>query len=235
MRFAVASLTLMLALAGLALGPGAAHAHDVTPALPPAPGLAALVLAYLRLGIEHIATGFDHLAFVWGLMLLCPTPRLLVKTVTAFTAAHSVTLALAVVGWINVPPAPTEATIALSIVFLANELACARRGRLGWGARRPWLVAFVFGLLHGLGFAGALTQVGLPYRQVPVALICFNAGVELGQLAFVALASAAIALLHKLRSRLPFPWHPAVPAYMIGAGGAYLLWERLAWLLIGPS
>ena len=125
------------------------------------------VLGYLQLGVEHILFGIDHLLFVLGLILLVGELRLLVKTITAFTVAHSITLALATLGVVHVPQAPVEAVIALSIVFLAAELVRQGRGESGLTARRPWLVAFAFGLLHGLGFAGALSEVGLPPGDVP--------------------------------------------------------------------
>jgi len=140
---------------------------------------------YAALGVEHILTGPDHLLFVLGLVLLVAGTRRLLATVTAFTVGHSVTLSLAVLGFARVPPGPTEVLIALSVYALAVELARdARRPTLM--RRLPWLVAAGFGLLHGLGFAGALRQAGLPAGDVPLALAAFNAGVELGQLLFIA-------------------------------------------------
>jgi hypothetical protein len=178
------------------------------------------VLAYVRLGVEHILGGFDHLLFVLGLVLL--VKRRLLFTLTAFTVAHSLTLALAVLGVVRVPQAPVEAAIALSILFIAVELT---REQPGLGARRPWLLAFGFGLLHGLGFAGALGEVGLPSGQVAPALLCFNLGVELGQLAFVAALLAAFAL----GSRLVAPGRVSrrIPAYAIGALAAFWCLERI--------
>ena len=147
-------------------------------------------------------TGFDHLLFVLCLVLLIPKVSRLLATITAFTLAHSITLAAATLGIVNVPGPPVEATIALSIVFLASELA--RKGSQDAIARSyPWLVAFTFGLLHGLGFAGALAEMGLPQGQIPTALLFFNIGVELGQLVFVTAALAIIPLVRLARPVIP--------------------------------
>ena len=154
--------------------------------------------AYLRLGIEHIWGGIDHLLFILALMILVKGTRRLVATVTAFTVAHSLTLAAATLGFVHVPQAPIEATIAMSIVFVACEIVHSRQGRLGLTERWPWLVAFVFGLLHGFGFASALSEVGLPQNDIPVALLFFNLGVEVGQILFIAVVLAVIALFRKL-------------------------------------
>ena len=193
----------------------------------------AAVPAYLRMGIEHILTGFDHLAFVLGLLLLIGLNWGLVKAVTAFTLAHSVTLACAALGWVRVDPAAIEVLVALSIVFVALELV-PRPGRPPSLTRRqPWLVALAFGLLHGFAFAGALSQIGLPKDAAPQALFLFNLGVEIGQLVFIAAASLVILGLRRLRKRLPFDM-PAVarlaPAYAIGGLSAYWLIARLAGL-----
>ena len=148
---------------------------------------------YLRLGVLHIVTGFDHLLFVFGLLLLARGLRALLWTVTAFTAGHSVTLSLAALGIVRFPAAPIELAIAATILVLALELA--QEDRDSWLRRRPWAVAFAFGLLHGFGFAGALAAVGLPQEEIPVALFSFNVGIELGQLAFVACVLALRRLL----------------------------------------
>jgi hypothetical protein len=181
---------------------------------------------YTVLGVEHILRGVDHLLFVLALMLLVGASwPPLVKTITAFTVAHSITLAAAALGWMRVRQAPVEAVIALSIVFLAAELARRGRGEASLTERRPWLVAFVFGLLHGFGFAGALREVGLPESDVPLALLTFNVGVEAGQLLFVA----AVLLVLKLGHRLPAPaWMRALPSYAIGTIAMAWLLERLA-------
>jgi hydrogenase/urease accessory protein HupE len=146
----------------------------------------AVVRTYFKLGIGHILLGFDHLLFVLALLFLVDGWRRLVGTITAFTVAHSLTLAAATFGWVQVPQAPVEAVIALSIMFVAVEVLHRRQGKEGLASRRPWVLAFVFGLLHGLGFAGALREIGLPDQAIPMALVFFNLGVETGQLIFVA-------------------------------------------------
>jgi len=187
------------------------------------PGIAA---TYLRLGVEHILQGIDHLLFVLALLILVEGKRRLIGTVTAFTVAHSLTLAAATLGFVNVPQQPVEAMIALSIVFVAGEIVHAHQGRPGLGQRWPWMVAFIFGLLHGFGFAGALTEIGLPEQAIPLALLFFNVGVEIGQLLFIA----AVLLLLELAKRASIP-HPAwawrVPAYGIGAMATFWTLERV--------
>lgn len=153
---------------------------------------------YTMLGIEHILTGVDHLLFVLALLFIVEGRWKLVKTITAFTVAHSITLALATLGFVELPASPVEAAIALSIVFLAAEIIWRQRGQDSLTFRQPWLVAFAFGLLHGLGFAGALSEIGLPPSEVPIALLFFNIGVELGQLLFIAV----ILIVSGLSSRL---------------------------------
>jgi hydrogenase/urease accessory protein HupE len=198
------------------------------------PGAGEVATTYLRLGIEHILSGFDHLLFVFALVILVPDWRRVVLTVTAFTVAHSITLAAATLGLVNVPGPPVEAAIALSIVLVAVEIVNARRGMLSLAARWPWLIAFSFGLLHGFGFAGALAEVGLPHHAIPVALLFFNLGVEIGQLVFVAALLAVGWLLHRVAS---LRFEPAgvqqkvnrlhvATAYAIGSVAAYLLIER---------
>jgi hydrogenase/urease accessory protein HupE len=189
---------------------------------------------FLRLGVEHILLGVDHLLFVLCLVLLVDGARRLFLTITAFTLAHSVTLALAALGVVRVPSRPVEATIALSIVFLAVELVRRRRGEAGLTARRPWVVAFAFGLLHGLGFAGALSAIGLPEGDIPLALLLFNVGVELGQMAFVAVVLGVLAVARRVarRARLAPPaWAPLVPAYVVGCVAAAWLLQRVAAML----
>ena len=138
------------------------------------------VLDYLRLGIEHILFGIDHLLFVLALILIVKGTRRLIKTITAFTIAHSITLAAATLGWVHIPSAPVEAVIALSIIFLAVELVHYYQGKAVFSSQYPWVVAFIFGLLHGFGFAGALANVGLPQHEIPLTLFLFNVGVETG-------------------------------------------------------
>lgn len=180
---------------------------------------------YTLLGIEHILSGVDHLLFVLGLILLVRGWWMLIKTITAFTIAHSITLVLATLGFVNVPSAPVEAAIALSIVFLAVEVVNGYRGRLSLTHRQPWLVAFGFGLLHGLGFAGALSEIGLPPAEVPLALLFFNIGVEIGQLMFVA--AVLVCLWIGSRVGLMLPRRAVlVPAYMLGVVATYWFFER---------
>ena len=186
---------------------------------------------YLRLGVEHILLGIDHLLFVLALLILVEGRRRLIGTVTAFTVAHSLTLAAATLGFVHVPQGPVEAVIALSIVFVAGEIAHTRQGRPGVTQRWPWVVAFVFGLLHGFGFAGALTEVGLPQQAIPLALLFFNVGVELGQLLFIA-AALGLAVLVR-RTTIPQPaWAWRLPAYGIGSIATFWMIERVAgfWL-----
>ena len=192
-------------------------------------------IGFLRLGVEHILGGIDHLLFVLCLVLLVDGARRLLATITAFTLAHSVTLALATLGVVRVPSRPVEASIALSIVLLAVELVRRWRGEdAGSTVRRPWLVSFAFGLLHGLGFAGALSAVGLPAGDIPLALFLFNVGVEVGQIAFVAVVLAVIATWRWLVRRGSFVvprWAPLVPAYAIGCVAAAWLLERVSAML----
>ena len=192
-------------------------------------GVLAITGAYVSHGMRHILNGFDHLLFVFALMLIVRKGSLLVKTITSFTVAHSITLGLATLGMIHVPAPPVEATIALSIMLLATEIARLSRGLPSLTSRFPWTVAFCFGLLHGLGFAGALTEIGLPQGDVPLALLSFNVGVELGQLSFVAAVLAAYFLM----MRVPLPGRViqyARPAayYAIGTLSAFWFFDRLS-------
>jgi len=194
------------------------------PARPNAWGVAG---TYLALGVEHILTGFDHLLFVLALLLLTKGTWRLLKTVTAFTVAHSITLGLATLGIVHVPSRPVEVVIALSIVFVAAEIVQARRGRAGLAAQMPWIVAFIFGLLHGFGFAGALSAVGLPEGQIPVALLFFNLGVEAGQLLFVAAMLALVAGARRIRIAWP-RWAELVLPYAIGSLAMFWVMQRVA-------
>jgi len=190
--------------------------------------------AYLYLGIEHILLGVDHLLFVLGLLLIVRDRWMLVKTVTAFTIAHSITLAVATFGIATVPAAPLNAAIALSILFLGPEIVRRWRGETSFTIRHPWVVAFAFGLLHGFGFASGLAQLGLPKGEIPLALLLFNVGVELGQLAFVLL----IVLLERAFRQLQIHWPIIVqrlPGYVVGALGAFWTIQRVAILLRGVA
>ena len=182
--------------------------------------------AYLRLGAEHILLGIDHLLFLLGLLLLIRGPWPLVKTVTAFTVAHSITLGAAVLGYIPVASGPVEAAIALSIVLLAREVVMGYRGHESLVHRKPWIVAFAFGLLHGLGFAGALGELGLSAADIPLALLFFNVGVELGQLTFVAVVVVVGQLIRK-REELAVSWFRPALGYALGALATFWFFERL--------
>jgi hypothetical protein len=198
------------------------RADDEAFVVPPRAGAGTILGGYGRLGMSHILTGFDHLCFVLGLVLLVGGGRRLLWTVTAFTLGHSVTLSLAVLGVVRFPVRPIEVLIALSIYLVAVELVRESRGVL---SRQPWLMAFGFGLLHGFGFAGALAEVGLPTGDIPLALFAFNAGIEVGQVAFVVAMLAVGGLLRPFvrratRIRL-------VPAYAIGSLAAFWVLDRL--------
>jgi hydrogenase/urease accessory protein HupE len=188
---------------------------------------AGVAVEYLKLGVEHILLGIDHLLFVLVLLIITRGTRRLVKTVTAFTVAHSITLGLAALGMVHVPSAPVEAVIALSIVFVATEILRSESGRAGITARAPWIVAFAFGLLHGFGFAGALSEIGLPQDHIPVALLFFNIGVEVGQLLFIAAVLSLIALRDRIDLRLP-GWSRRVPPYLVGSVASFWVIQRVA-------
>jgi len=232
---------------------GSASNQRLTPAepsvvIPARPSAFEVIRTYTVLGIGHILGGVDHLLFVLALLLLVRGLGRLIATVTAFTLAHSVTLAAATLGFVHVPSAPVEATIALSILFLASELARqplatepSAAGRAASGsaptgtrsvdaradltARFPWLVAFSFGLLHGFGFAGALSEVGVPQRAVPLALLFFNVGVEIGQLLFIASVLSLGWLVRRAAVRAP-GWWPRAAAYGIGSVAAFWVVQR---------
>jgi hydrogenase/urease accessory protein HupE len=192
-----------------------------------APGRFEVARTYLVLGIEHILTGVDHLLFVSGLLLLVTRIRRLLLTVSAFTLSHTVTLTLATLGFVHVPPAPVEAVIALSILFVAWEVLRKSTDPTGLSQRKPWLVAFSFGLLHGLGFAGGLSAAGLPAAHIPLALGFFSAGVEVGHFSFVGSALVTIAVLRNWVSRLP-SWSWRIAPYVIGSCASFWLIGRLA-------
>ena len=184
------------------------------------------IAGYITLGIEHILLGVDHLLFVLGLLLIVRSKWLLLKTITSFTVAHSITLAMATLGFVNVPQAPVEAVIALSILFLATELVKQQEHRQSLTERYPWIVAFIFGLLHGFGFAGALAEVGLPQADIPLALLFFNVGVEIGQLIFVAAVLLLSWLIGRLQIKWPL-WVREIPAYTVGSVAAFWCIERI--------
>ena len=213
---------------------GITGTHRLTPTdtsfiVPAQPDRLEVVRTYFAFGVEHILGGIDHLLFVLALLILVKGTRRIVVTITAFTVAHSITLAGATLGWVNMPGPPVEAAIALSIAFVAAEILHSRQDRPGLTERYPWIVAFTFGLLHGFGFAGALTEVGLPQTEIPVALLFFNLGVEAGQLLFVAAVFAIYLSIRRLTKRIEVPsikWASALPAYAIGSLAIFWVLER---------
>jgi len=189
-------------------------------------------LSYVQLGLQHILLGPDHLLFVLGLLLIVRNRWMLVKTITAFTVAHSITLAIATLGYASAPLVPLNVAIALSILFLGPEIVRVWRGETSLTIRHPWVVAFAFGLLHGFGFASGLTAMGLPKAEIPLALLLFNVGVELGQVGFVLLVVLLERSFRTLEIRWP-SWSQALPGYAVGSLGAYWTIQRVAILLGG--
>ncbi|MCC6128726.1 MAG: HupE/UreJ family protein [Acidobacteria bacterium] len=216
---------------------GRLESHILRPATPfvslgEVTSTARRALGYVQLGIQHIVLGVDHLLFVLGLLLIVSDRWMLVKTITSFTLAHSITLAIATLGYASAPLPPLNAAIALSILFLGPEIVRVWRGESSFTIRHPWVVAFAFGLLHGFGFASGLTAMGLPKAEIPLALLLFNAGVELGQVAFVLL----VILLEKSFRVLEVQWPRFVaqlPGYAVGTLGAYWTIQRTLVLLVG--
>ena len=214
---------------------GTTQVTRLTPSAPSfiveaAPRALQVAWTYLVLGVEHILGGIDHLLFVLALLILVKGTGRLIATVTAFTLAHSLTLAGATLGFVHVPGPPVEATIALSIVFVAAEIIHSREGRLGLTEKFPWIVAFTFGLLHGFGFASALNEVGLPQSAIPIALFFFNVGVEVGQLMFIASVFAIIALARQAGRGMgvkqpTWAWH--IPPYAIGSVAMFWVIQRI--------
>jgi hydrogenase/urease accessory protein HupE len=215
---------------------GTTQVTRLTPSAPSfvveaAPGALKVARTYLVLGIEHILLGIDHLLFVLALFILVKGTGRLIATVTAFTVAHSLTLAGATLGFVHVPGPPVEAGIALSILFVAAEIVHSRQGRIGLTERFPWIVAFTFGLLHGFGFASALSEVGLPQSAIPVALLFFNVGVEIGQLFFIASILTVITFTRYVTKRIGVAqpaWAWRVPAYAIGGVSAFWIIQRIS-------
>ncbi len=197
------------------------------------PDVTTAILSYMSLGIEHIVMGIDHLLFVLGLLLIVSDRWMLVKTVTAFTIAHSITLGIATLGYASAPGPPLNAAIALSILFLGPEIVRAWRGQSSLTIRHPWVVAFAFGLLHGFGFASGLTTMGIPTAEIPLALVSFNVGVELGQIFFVVLILALERSFRVLEMRWP-RWVELSPGYAVGSLGAFWTIQRTA-MLFGVS
>jgi hypothetical protein len=211
---------------------GTSQVTRLTPSSPSfvvdaSPGAVQVARTYIVLGIEHILTGFDHLAFVLALLIITQGGRKLVKTVTAFTVSHSITLTAVTLGFVNVPTKPVETVIALSIVFVATEILQWKRGRVGLAYRAPWVVAFAFGLIHGLGFAGGLSDIGLPAGHIPTALLFFSFGVESGHFMFIGAVLSLIALVRRVNIAVP-SWAERVPPYAIGSIAMFWVIQRLA-------
>ncbi len=188
------------------------------------------ILSYLRLGIEHILTGYDHLSFVLGLILLLTSRLQLIKTITAFTIAHSITLGVAALGYVTVSAPVIESLVALSIVFVAVEVSRYYQGDHGLTVKYPWLIAFTFGLLHGFAFAGSLADIGLPQHNIPLALLLFNLGVEIGQLIFVIGVIGLIYALKKIPQQLPNYLRWFAP-YAIGSFASFWMIQRIHFLM----
>jgi hypothetical protein len=211
---------------------GSIQVTRLTPSAPSfvveaAPRALEVVRTYSVLGVEHILTGIDHLLFVLALLIITGGGWKLVKTVTAFTISHSLTLTAATLGFVHVPQRPVEAVIALSIVFVAAEILRIHRGVESITSRAPWVVAFSFGLMHGLGFAGGLSDAGLPAGHVPTALLFFSAGVETGHFLFIGVVLAFIAVIRRIR--IPVPrWAEVVPPYAIGSVAMFWVLQRIA-------
>lgn len=216
---------------------GRLESHLVGPAAPSVTLGAATTgaqraVSYAKLGVGHILMGVDHLLFVLGLLLIVSDRWMLVKTITSFTVAHSLTLAVATLGFASAPLPPLNAAIALSILFLGPEIVRTWRGETSFTIRHPWVVAFAFGLLHGFGFASGLTAMGLPKAEIPLALLLFNVGVEIGQVFFVAVILLLERSFRILAIRWP-RWAEAAPGYAVGSLGAYWTIQRTVMLFSG--
>ena len=209
---------------------GTAQVTRLTPSVPSlvveaAAGVVEVARTYVVLGIEHILTGIDHLLFVLALLIITRGGWKLFKTVSAFTLSHSITLSAATLGFVHVPQRPVEAVIALSIVFVAVEIVRVRRGLESITARAPWLVALTFGLMHGLGFAGGLSEAGLPQRHIPTALLFFSVGVESGHFLFIGAVLSLIGLVRRIHISFP-RWTELVPPYAIGSVAMFWFIQR---------
>jgi hydrogenase/urease accessory protein HupE len=214
---------------------GTATVTRLTPAatsyvIEPEPGIWHLAVTYTSLGVEHILMGVDHLLFVLGLLLIVKSRWILLKTITAFTIAHSLTLAVATLGYASAPVMPLNAAIALSIFFLGPEIVRRKRGQTSLTIEHPWVIAFAFGLVHGFGFASGLTALGLTHREIPPALLLFNVGVEIGQLMFVAIILALEKSFQVLEVHWS-EWAQWIPAYTVGSLGAFWTIQRTAMLI----
>lgn len=214
---------------------GAVQAARLTPDQPvftvdAAPTWLDTARTYFLLGVEHILLGIDHLLFVLALLLLVGNTWMLVKMITAFTVAHSITLAVAALGWAQIPQAPVETVIALSIMFVAAETIRPKRDENDLVSKAPWVIAFAFGLLHGLGFGGALKEIGLPQSDVPLALLTFNLGVEAGQLLFVLAVLGLKAVIDRMLD-LKLSWARSITGYGVGSLAAVWFVQRVELML----
>ena len=209
---------------------GATQIVRLTPTSPSmtvrgSPTLAQAAWTYLATGVRHILGGVDHLLFVLGLLFLVRERWMLIKTITSFTIAHSLTLAIATLGYATAPVELLNVLIAMSILFLGPEIIRRQQGQTSLTIRHPWVVAFAFGLLHGFGFASGLTELGLPDDEIPLALLMFNVGVEIGQLGFVAVLLAVGVSLTTLEFKWS-DWMRKAPAYAIGTLGSFWMIDR---------
>ncbi len=234
------SATVTDVLARVERSDGTTQVVRLTPSTPSftveaVPSRTQVVGTYLLLGVEHILFGIDHLLFVLALILLVKGWKRVIVTITAFTVAHSITLAAATLGFVHIPQKPVEAAIALSIVFVASEIVHSHRGNSGLAERLPWIIAFLFGLLHGFGFAGALREVGLPEQSIPLALLFFNIGVELGQLLFIAVVMSFLFVFKRFLAVWKVPVFSSISeakfnnaiAYVIGSVAFFWVFERV--------
>lgn len=219
------------------LADGTSHSAILRPSspsfvIPEQPSSVELAWSYFLIGIKHILEGVDHLLFILGLLLIVRSTSTLIKTITAFTLAHSITLAIATLGYASTPLAPLNVLIALSILFLGPEIVRVWRGQTSVTIRHPWVVAFAFGLLHGFGFASGLKTIGLPGHEIALALLMFNVGVEVGQLFFVAVILAMLQSFRVLEFHWP-RWAELTPGYAVGSLGAYWTIQRTVIMLAG--
>jgi hydrogenase/urease accessory protein HupE len=233
------SVTVVDALVRLERLDGSTEVTRLTPSSPSfvvatEAGAVGVARTYTVLGVEHILSGIDHLLFVLALIIITRGGWTLVKTVTAFTVSHSITLTLATLGYVHVPQRPVEAVIALSIVFVAAEILRGRQGHVGITARAPWIVALLFGLMHGLGFASGLKDAGLPDAHIPTALLFFSIGVEAGHFLFIGFVLALTAVMFRVASRLTssnqkrFASLSLLPPYAIGTVAMFWVIQRIA-------
>jgi hydrogenase/urease accessory protein HupE len=219
------------------LASGVSHSAILRPSspsyvIPAQPSSVQLAWSYFLIGVKHILEGVDHLLFILGLLLIVGSTSMLIKTITAFTVAHSITLAIATLGYASTPLPPLNVLIALSILFLGPEIVRVWRGQTSVTIRHPWVVAFGFGLLHGFGFASGLSTIGLPSHEIALSLLMFNVGVEAGQLFFVAVILAMLKSFQVLEFQWP-RWAELAPGYAVGSLGAFWTIQRTILMFAG--